>query len=913
MSAPNSTHGNNAVYREDGVRLYGMDAEIELKQRAKRDPQLEKELAQWIEKAIGEKLKYPNDLIESLRSGIVLCKLINTLLPGTIKSVNTRDTALHHMENIGLYIKACWKVGVESSDLFVASDLYLKKGVSAVIQNLASIARCAHNCAEYKGPTFGYKPNPNIQPAKKWDEIKIGGPVFVTDIENKENIQPPNCTKCGHEKVCQACYPPSSQKVNIISEKEKEREKEKEKEFLQKIQNLSNVLKEKEDHIKSLIDNLDKQKKKQVDDEKELKELIETQKTQIQSKENIIQSLNKTNSNLVLLASNNSSNNTVTTPPSSTIKSNSYVTPPTTTSTTSTSLANNANKTNRNSGVFQAVSTINNKVNTPSSSSTLNATTTTNTIKCSRCNSTTNKPTQKYCSCGELLKKDTATTTTTTNSFIFNKPPTTINTTTSSIATNNTTTPSYLNKNRNSTNLTNNTGITINNSNNSEIEKLNDKISTLCSTMKQQEETISRLNNQINSEKQIYEKEKKQQKQTIDNQQILLNQKEQDLKKALSSNTSSNTATNQSNKPFLLGAELRSINTNHSNDPSIYSKPYGSNIKVDNASNITTTLPSNSTIIGNKELETLRDKLKELEYRLNDEISKSKAKDSTIALLNEKVLSFNNRPKRVLTGAVSSAKSSQIVVGRKRFNTLKPDSVDITTLVDATLSHLSAILYNKPIEFYQVTSLKDLFKTETGRRRFTQILSSTLKQVPQLQLSETSFEFLLYLISCALQEMNISQDHDFQCARIIFHSSDSLYRVGKTGQSEFLKPFITSSPVFKDIRFWSDYFWVQLSKRHRKVYGKIPDTLDREIIINLLSYFGVNMTYFGISSDQVKEFINEMGSQNNLDKKQIDYIISTLKDSPLYQSINTNNDKQKNTVVSSAKVSKKDKDEKKKK
>ncbi|KAN0007350.1 hypothetical protein ACTFIU_000549 [Dictyostelium citrinum] len=927
-AAAQGTYGN-AVYRGDGVRLYGLDAELELKAQAKRDPQTEVELVIWIEKVIGEKLKFPDDLIESLRSGIVLCKLLNALMPGTIKNINTaRDTALHHMENIGLYLKACWIVGIQSSDLFVSSDLYLRKNVNAVIQNLLAIARATHTLENYKGPTFGYKPNTNIQPAKKWDQIVYKGPTYVTDIENSNNINNAtnkDCIKCGIEKVCIKCNPPSipispaTTNVNsILNEKEREREKEKEKELLLKIQNLSNALKEKEEGLKLVNENLEKQRKKNLEEEKVFRDLIETQKVQLASKDSIIASMNKTNSNLILLTSNNNSSNN-SAPPSVSginIQSTSTVSSNSTQPTTSSSFIN---KSNRNSGVFQTITSYNNKSGAsstlaiPSSSSSTSSSSGAILSKCTRCNITTTK-TIKYCSsCGELLVKENASS---PNTSTFNKPPLTsrssIAVTSSSSTTNTVTTPplsTAISSPTSSPPLIS-TSTTMNES---------EKIKTLIATMKQQEEVIAKLNQQIKVDKEIFEKEKKQQKQTIDNQQFLLNQKDQDLKKARESSSSTTPSSSVKKGEFLLSAELKSANSiTNPESYSSFSRPIGNN-------------STNTTTITNKELETLREKVKSLEIKLNEEICKTKAKDSQISLLNEKIQSINSRPKRVVTsnqvvsaanvvnsganGSSNVRNSQQVVVGRKRFNTLKPDAMDLTTLVDATLVHLTTILYSKPIEFYQVNSLKDLFTSELGRRRFSQILKMTLKKVPSLQMNESSFEFLLFLISCALQEMNLSKDNDIEAAKILFNSSDLLYRINpKTGQSEFLKDYIRSANIFKESAFWSEYYWSEVSKRHRKVYGNIPDTLDKEIVNNLLAYFGQNMIYFSVSSDQVKNFITEIAQQHNLPNSQIDLIIASIKDSPLYTSTKSTSTTINNNVVSSAKVvSKKDKEKDKKK
>lgn len=128
----NTTFGA-PVYRGDGTRLYGLDAELELKAQEKRDPELETNLERWIEEVIGESLEPKGNLQKSLKSGVALCKMINKIWPGTIKTINTKPIGMMEMENIGahsarerrmiapltrpppcagFYLKSCWNLGV---------------------------------------------------------------------------------------------------------------------------------------------------------------------------------------------------------------------------------------------------------------------------------------------------------------------------------------------------------------------------------------------------------------------------------------------------------------------------------------------------------------------------------------------------------------------------------------------------------------------------------------------------------------------------------------------------------------------------------------------------------------------------------------------------------------------------------
>lgn len=191
MQVANRSHGHEEV---NGVRLYGLDAEMHRKMESKRDREFEKQLAQWVAAATKEKVDL-TDPIGSFRSGIILCKLANAIQPDIIRKINTRPIALLEMENIGFYLKACWKLGVASAELFVTSDLYLRKGEPQVFVNLLSLARIADSTTSYKGPTMkslGFKAlgKPVEKRTTQWSNvIQEQGPLYITDIERQEQEQ----------------------------------------------------------------------------------------------------------------------------------------------------------------------------------------------------------------------------------------------------------------------------------------------------------------------------------------------------------------------------------------------------------------------------------------------------------------------------------------------------------------------------------------------------------------------------------------------------------------------------------------------------------------------------------------------------------------------------------------------------
>uniref|UniRef100_T1IU40 Calponin n=1 Tax=Strigamia maritima TaxID=126957 RepID=T1IU40_STRMM len=135
---------------------YGLSAEISRKIAGKRDPQVEQEVLEWIETIIGERL--PNAPYEEvLKDGIVLCKLMNKLVPGCIPKWNTGGGQFKLMENINKFQEMCKAYGVPEIDVFQTVDLWERRNIPQVTQCIFALGRTAQIHPEYKGPILGPK------------------------------------------------------------------------------------------------------------------------------------------------------------------------------------------------------------------------------------------------------------------------------------------------------------------------------------------------------------------------------------------------------------------------------------------------------------------------------------------------------------------------------------------------------------------------------------------------------------------------------------------------------------------------------------------------------------------------------------------------------------------------------------
>ncbi len=186
MATPKVANKSGVVVTRDGQRLFGMDAAHYLKVSAKEDSDWEGRVLSWLSSLLSESFPSP-DLHAVLRSGVVLIRALNTLRPQCVPRYNrTRLVPLLEMDNISLYLKACWSLGIpqgkrgktfsqkmakkmpknwlnhrlEHSDfrrifsyfffadcMFAASDLYKRQDMAGVMRNIEALSRLA--------PSFG--------------------------------------------------------------------------------------------------------------------------------------------------------------------------------------------------------------------------------------------------------------------------------------------------------------------------------------------------------------------------------------------------------------------------------------------------------------------------------------------------------------------------------------------------------------------------------------------------------------------------------------------------------------------------------------------------------------------------------------------------------------------------------------
>ncbi|KAJ5679617.1 hypothetical protein N7462_007861 [Penicillium macrosclerotiorum] len=124
-----------------------LDKDLRNMRLSRYTPQAAAEVRDWIEEVLREKLP-SSDLIEGLKDGVALCKLVNLAVsPG----VKYKPSAMPfvQMENISHFLRACQMapLNLPPHDVFLTVDLYESKDPAQVLQCLAAFSRRANALA----------------------------------------------------------------------------------------------------------------------------------------------------------------------------------------------------------------------------------------------------------------------------------------------------------------------------------------------------------------------------------------------------------------------------------------------------------------------------------------------------------------------------------------------------------------------------------------------------------------------------------------------------------------------------------------------------------------------------------------------------------------------------------------------
>ncbi|SPO02877.1 related to calponin [Cephalotrichum gorgonifer] len=141
-----------------------LDKDLRKLRLDKYTPAAANEVRNWIESILGERLP-SSDLLEGLKDGAALCKLVNLAIPPPGVRYKKSPMPFVQMENISLFLRACQSppLNLQQHDVFLTVDLYEQKDPAQVLQCLGAFSRAAHSL------------NPNAFPDPIGPKSRSGG------------------------------------------------------------------------------------------------------------------------------------------------------------------------------------------------------------------------------------------------------------------------------------------------------------------------------------------------------------------------------------------------------------------------------------------------------------------------------------------------------------------------------------------------------------------------------------------------------------------------------------------------------------------------------------------------------------------------------------------------------------------
>ncbi|KAL4932772.1 calponin homology domain protein [Aspergillus undulatus] len=129
-----------------------LDKDLRNLRLSRYTPQAAAEVRSWIEEVLRERLP-PGDLLEALKDGVALCRLLNLAVSPGVKYKQS-SMPFVQMENISHFLRACQlpPLSLPPHDVFLTVDLYEAKDPAQVLQCISAFSRRANAIQPGKFP-----------------------------------------------------------------------------------------------------------------------------------------------------------------------------------------------------------------------------------------------------------------------------------------------------------------------------------------------------------------------------------------------------------------------------------------------------------------------------------------------------------------------------------------------------------------------------------------------------------------------------------------------------------------------------------------------------------------------------------------------------------------------------------------
>jgi hypothetical protein len=147
--------------------------DLKAKAAQRYDQALEADARNWIESVLEVELE--GTLHDNLKSGVVLCNLVNAVDPkARCKTPSNSAAPFKQRENISFFLAACADLGIPGFKSFQTVDLYEAKDMQQVLLCISALGTVAQKLG-YAGPAFGAKPR--VSNRRDFTELSAQVPV----------------------------------------------------------------------------------------------------------------------------------------------------------------------------------------------------------------------------------------------------------------------------------------------------------------------------------------------------------------------------------------------------------------------------------------------------------------------------------------------------------------------------------------------------------------------------------------------------------------------------------------------------------------------------------------------------------------------------------------------------------------
>ncbi|KAG0668470.1 calponin [Maudiozyma exigua] len=167
-----------------------LDEDLKMLRDGKFDQSAINDIQNWIYESILKEKVPAGSLLDSLKSGVTLCKLANKLMEADSQTslIKWKESKMPfvQMEQISLFLTFMRQYGVPEDELFQTIDLFEEKDPASVYQALKSLSRYANKRHPDLFPVLGpqlavKKPRPPIKQKPKhlqgesgWSTVEYG-------------------------------------------------------------------------------------------------------------------------------------------------------------------------------------------------------------------------------------------------------------------------------------------------------------------------------------------------------------------------------------------------------------------------------------------------------------------------------------------------------------------------------------------------------------------------------------------------------------------------------------------------------------------------------------------------------------------------------------------------------------------